>query len=72
MKKFYGKASEERMVNFYDSLSEKDRRRYAAIEAFKLPHGGQAYICKLLGCDNKTLQQGLSDLVLEEELKKSE
>jgi hypothetical protein len=72
MKRFYGRAVEEGMINFYDSLSEKDRRRYAAIEALKLPHGGHAYICKLLGCDNKTIQQGISDLDREEELKKSE
>ena len=28
------------MRKFYASLSEKDRRRYAAIEAKKLGHGG--------------------------------
>lgn len=60
------------MISFYDSLSEKDRRRYAAVEALKLPHGGQLYVCRLLGCDNKTVQQGLEDLGYEEELKKSE
>lgn len=65
-------AVEEAMINFFDSLSEKDRRRYAAIEALKLPHGGHTYICTLLGCDNKTIQQGISDLDNDEELKKSE
>ena len=35
MKKFYGQNVVDKMVNFYDSLSEKDRRRYAAIEADK-------------------------------------
>jgi hypothetical protein len=72
MKKFYGRIVEEGMINFYESLSEKDKRRYAAIEALKLPHGGQSYICNLLGCDNKTIQQGISDLEQEEELKKTE
>jgi hypothetical protein len=71
MKKFYGKSIEEGMINFYDSLSEKDKRRYAAIEALKLPHGGKAYICALLGCDFKTLQQGIADLEQEEQLKKN-
>ena len=28
------------MKLLYDSLSEKDRRRYAAVEAEKLGHGG--------------------------------
>ena len=32
--------SEHSMRMFHDSLSEKDRRRYAAIEAAKLGHGG--------------------------------
>ena len=41
---------EHSMRMFYDSLSEKDRRRYAAIEAAKLDHGGTAYIANLLGC----------------------
>ena len=34
---------EQRMQRFYDSLSEKDRRRYAAIEALKLGWGGITY-----------------------------
>ena len=40
----YGRQVEVQMVNFYRSLSEKDRRRYAAVEAGKLGHGGVAYI----------------------------
>jgi len=38
------------MKVFYHSLSEKDRRRYAAIEAEKLGHGGVAYLAAVLGC----------------------
>jgi hypothetical protein len=34
----------------YLTLSEKDRRVYAAIEALKLPRGGKAYIVELFGC----------------------
>lgn len=68
----YKKTVEEGMQNFYDSFSEKDKRRYAAIEALKLPHGGKQYIYNLLGCDLKTIQQGLSDLEKEVELKKKE
>ena len=72
MSEFYTKAAEEGMMNFYDSLSEKDKRRYAAMETLKLPHGGKKYISDLLGCDFKTLQQGLLDLENDEELKKNE
>ena len=70
MKRFYERGVEEGMIIFYDSLSEKDRRRYAAIEVQKLPYGGQKFISKLLGCDEKTIQQGLLDLANEDELKK--
>lgn len=71
MTKFYGTIVKEGMINFYDSLSEKDKRRYAAIETLKLPRGGQSYISHLLNCDVKTIQQGLSDLASEEQLKKN-
>ena len=50
------------MRMFHDSLSEKDRRRYAAIEAAKLGHGGTEYVATLLGCDPKTIRQGQHDL----------
>lgn len=58
----YEKEVEIQMVNFYRSLSEKDRRRYAAIEAGKLGHGGVAYISRLFGCDPDTIRQGSVDL----------
>src|SRR3972149_3887168 len=50
------------MKKYYATLSEKDRRRYAAIEALKLEHGGQSYIAELLGCSEKTVNRGLVDL----------
>ena len=52
----------QKMRQFADWLSEKDRRRYAAIEALKLGHGGIDYIARLLGCDSKTIRQGMQDL----------
>jgi hypothetical protein len=50
------------MKTLYQSLREKDRRRYAAVEAAKLGHGGIEYVSSLLGCDPKTINQGLADL----------
>jgi Rhodopirellula transposase DDE domain len=50
------------MRAFYRSLRENDRRRYAAVEAAKLGHGGTEYISKVLGVDPKTIRQGQSDL----------
>ncbi len=40
----YSKEIESEMVKLYNSLSEKDKQRYAAIEAKKLGHGGIKYI----------------------------
>ncbi|MDX1963284.1 MAG: hypothetical protein SFX18_09035 [Pirellulales bacterium] len=51
-----------KMKLFYESLSEKDRRRYAAVEAEKLDHGGVEYIASVLGCDPKTIWQGQRDV----------
>ncbi len=58
----YSPEIEHSMRMFHDSLSEKDRRRYAAIEAAKLGHGGNGYISTLLDCDPKTIRQGQQDL----------
>jgi hypothetical protein len=58
----YSPKIEHTMRMFHDSLSEKDRRRYAAIEAAKLGHGGIEYVATLLGCDPKTIRQGQQDL----------
>ncbi len=49
------------MRYMYESLNEKDRRHYAAIEAKKLGHGGIAYISSVLGVSPKTIQAGLEE-----------
>ena len=58
----YSAAVEHAMTTFYSSLREKDQRRYAAVEAEKLGHGGIDFISSLLGCDPKTIRQGQADL----------
>ena len=58
----YPPKTERRMKSLYKSLNERDRRRYAAIEAEKLGYGGQTYISRLLGCDHKTLERGLDEI----------
>jgi hypothetical protein len=57
----------EKMRRLYSWLSEKDRRRYAAIEAEKLGHGGTDFIAKLFGCDPKTIRQGMRELEEEQD-----
>ena len=58
----YSPEIEIKMRDFYNSLSEKDRRRYAAIEAEKLGYGGAGFIRKLFNCDNRTILHGRQDL----------
>jgi hypothetical protein len=58
----YDRDVEEQMKTLYGSLNERDRRRYAAIEASKLGHGGQTYIHLVLGRDYKTLRRGREEL----------
>ncbi|MCW5969183.1 MAG: ISAzo13 family transposase [Blastocatellales bacterium] len=53
---------EAEMRAFYDSLSEKDRRRYAAIESRKLGYGGHSYIARVLGCERHTVATGIAEL----------
>jgi hypothetical protein len=58
----YAPEIEQQMKLFYDSLSEKDRRRYAAVEAAKLDYGGVEYIASVLGCDPNTIRHGREDV----------
>ena len=58
----YSPEVERMMRRLFDSLRENDRRRYAAIEAAKLGHGGIEYVAGVLGCDPKTIRLGLGEL----------
>lgn len=58
----YSSEVEQRMVRFYSTLSEKDRRRYAAIEALKLGWGGTTYVSQLFGCCRATVSDGAKEL----------
>jgi hypothetical protein len=62
MKQPYTEETEQLMKALFGTLSEKDRRRYAAVEVQKLGWGGIVYIGRLLGITDKTITQGLSDL----------
>lgn len=58
----YSRDIEQRMRQFFESLSEKDRRRYAGIEALKYGHGGRNYIARVLGCSRRTVSKGAKDV----------
>jgi len=58
----YTFSMERDMKMFYDSLNEKDRRHYAALEAKKLCYGGITYIADLFGCDRDTVSSGIEEI----------
>jgi Rhodopirellula transposase DDE domain len=60
--KTYSPDIEQLLRQYYQSLSEKDRRRLAALEAIKLGHGGIRYIAKVLACDPQTVKDGMREL----------
>ena len=55
----YEQEIESQMMAFFNTLSEKDKRRYAAIEVLKLPYGGRSYIRDLLNCSFPTIDIGI-------------
>jgi hypothetical protein len=55
-------AIEERLRDFAQTLSEKDRRRFAAIEAVQRGYGGIVYVADVLGCSTKTIERGIKEL----------
>ena len=54
---------EDVMRGLFESLSERERRRYAAVEAAKLGRGGIAYLAQVFACDEKTIRRGQGELV---------
>ena len=60
--KGFEESTEQQMQALFETLSEKDRRRYAAMEAIKLGHGGIAYIAGILGCSRGTMESGIIEL----------
>ncbi len=63
----YAKNIEMKMQRLFSTLSEKDRRRYAAIEAAKLNEDGVEYVSGLFGIDVKTVRRGLTELEMSED-----
>ncbi len=52
------------LLNFYQTPSEKDRHRYAAVEAQRFGYGGITRIAEILGCSVRTIARGLDELPL--------
>ena len=60
--KRYEPRVEDRMRALERTLSEKDRRRFAALEAVRLGHGGIEYVAEVLGCSTRTIERGIEEL----------
>lgn len=58
----YSPDVEERMRGFYQTLSEKDQRRFAALEARRLGHGGIEYVANILGCSRRTIERAADEV----------
>lgn len=54
--------NEKRMREFAATLSEKDRRRFAAFEAKQQGFGGIEYIAGVIGCSRRTVERGIQEL----------
>ena len=53
---------EEDIKRFYNTLNEKGKRLYAAVEAIKIGYGGITYISEIVGCSRKTVARGMREL----------
>ncbi len=58
----YAPEHEEMMRRFYNSLNEKDGRRFAGFEALRFGHGGRSYIARVLGCSRNTVSKGAREV----------
>ena len=58
----YDEVTERQIRAFYEPLSEKDRRRYAAVEAARLGHGGIEYVADVVGCSRRTIERAKEEL----------
>lgn len=53
---------EQQIKAMYETLDEKERRRFAASLSKTLPRGGCRYLAELLGCSESTITRGRREL----------
>ncbi len=58
----YPEQTQRWMKAFYEQLSERDQRLYAAVEGQKLGHGGIKVVCELFGCGRGPVRRGMREL----------
>ena len=62
MEEQYPAEVERAMRSLFESLPERQRRHYAAVEVIKLGRGALSYLARVLGCDEKTIRRGKREL----------
>lgn len=55
---------ESEIAKVFNALNEKDKRLYAAVEVFKIGHGGISYISRIVGCSRKLVARGVRELLV--------
>ncbi len=55
-------ATERNVQDCFATLSEKDQRRFAALQAKQLGYGGVKYVAEVLNCSRRTIERGLAEL----------
>lgn len=58
----YSAEAEVAAKSFYETLSEKDQRRYVAVEPRRIGFGGIEYLASVFGCSRKTIERGMAEL----------
>lgn len=58
----------EKYVDLVESLDERGRRRWAAIEAKSLGHGGIAAVAEAIGMSDRTIRNGIKELAASDSL----
>src|SRR5579862_871259 len=56
------KAIKGKYIELLDDLDERGRRRWAAVEARALGHGGIAAVARATGLSDRTIRTGLKEL----------
>lgn len=57
----YAPQVEDHMRALWQTLSEKDRRRFAAFQAVQRGYGGREYVAEVLGCSTRTIERGMAE-----------
>jgi len=54
-------SQEEKIKTFFNTLHEKDKRRFASLQSEILGHGGKTYISQLLNISTRTIARGVKE-----------